>query len=238
MPDMTRKKAHADRSVEAANGVTRNTLPEKRAMHRGPLRPGDALVIVDMQNDFVSGSLAVPGGGEVIAVLNRYIDIFTRQRLPVIATRDWHPLRHRSFRESGGNWPAHCVASSAGAAFVPALALPPDAIVISKGTQTDREAYSGFEGTDLDRQLRARGVSRLFIGGLATDYCVLNTVLDARRCGYDVFLLADAIRAVNIGAGDGSRAEAEMQRAGTVAVRIDAVAPEGEPGAMASGQRR
>ena len=235
---MTRNKAHADRSVETSNGDTRKTLPHQRAIDRGLLRPGDALVIVDMQNDFVSGSLAVPGGGEVTPVLNRYIDIFTRQHLPVIATRDWHPPHHRSFRESGGDWPAHCVASSAGAAFVPALALPPDAIVISKGTQTDREAYSGFAGTDLDRQLRARGVSRLFVGGLATDYCVLNTVLDARRCGYDVFLLADGIRAVNIRAGDGSRAEAKMQRAGTIAVRIDAVAPEVKSGAMASGQHR
>jgi nicotinamidase/pyrazinamidase len=238
MPDMTRNKARADRSAEAASGDTRNTLPDQRSMDRGLLRPGDALVIVDMQNDFVSGSLAVPGGGEVIAVLNRYIDIFTRQRLPVFATRDWHPPDHLSFRDYGGDWPAHCVASSAGAAFVPTLTLPADAIVISKGTRADREAYSGFEGTDLDLQLRARGVSRLFVGGLATDYCVLNTVLDARRCGYDVFLLADAIRAVNIGAEDGSRAEAEMLRAGTVAVRIDAVAPESDRGAMASGQRR
>jgi len=110
-------------------------------------------------------------------------------------------------------------------------------IVISKGTRADREAYSGFEGTDLDLQLLGRGVSRLFVGGLATDYCVLNTVLDARRCGYDVFVLADAIRAVNIGAGDGSRAEAKMQDAGAVAIRIDAIAPEGA-GAMASGQHR
>lgn len=235
---MTRNKAHADRSVEAANGDTWKTLPDQQAMDRPLLRPGDALVIVDMQNDFVTGSLAVPGASEVIPVLNRYIDIFARQHLPVIATRDWHPLLHRSFRESGGEWPAHCVASSAGAAFVSALALRPDAIVISKGTQTDREAYSGFEGTDLDLQLRARGVSRLFVGGLATDYCVLNTVLDARRCGYDVLLLADAIRAVNIGAGDGSRAEAKMQRAGATAVRIDAVAPQGDRGAMASGQHR
>src|SRR5450759_931934 len=167
MPDMSRKTAHADRSIEAKDADTGKPLPDQRAMDRGMLRTGDALVIVDMQNDFITGSLAVPGGGEVIPVLNRYIGIFTRQRLPVIATRDWHPLRHRSFRESGGNWPAHCVASSVGAAFVPALALPPDAIVISKGTKTDREAYSGFEGTDLDRQLRARGVTRLFVGGLA-----------------------------------------------------------------------
>jgi len=207
-------------------------------MDRGMLRTGDALVIVDMQNDFVTGSLAVPGGAEVIPVLNRYIDTFTRQHLPVIATRDWHPKSHRSFRESGGVWPAHCVAASAGAAFVPALALPPNAIVISKGTQANREAYSGFEGTDLDLQLRGLGISRLFVGGLATDYCVLNTVLGARRLGYDVFLLADAIRAVNLGAEDGSRAETEMQRAGAAAVRIDAVAPEGDRGAMASSRNR
>lgn len=235
---MSRKTAHADRTSEAKIGDTRKPLPDQRAMDRGLLRSGDALVIVDMQNDFVTGSLAVPGGGEVIAVLNRYIDVFTRQHLPVIATRDWHPPHHRSFHGYGGGWPAHCVASSTGAAFVPALALPPDTIVISKGTQNDREAYSGFEGTDLDLQLLGLGVSRLFVGGLATDYCVLNTVLDARRCGYEVFLLADAIRAVNIHADDGSRAEAEMQRAGAAAVRIDAVAPEANRGAMASGRNR
>jgi nicotinamidase/pyrazinamidase len=225
MPDMTRDKAHADRSVEAANGDTRKTLPDQRAKDRPLLRPGDALVIVDMQNDFVSGSLAVPGGGEVIPVLNRYIGIFARQNLPVIATRDWHPLRHRSFRECGGDWPAHCVASSAGAAFVPALALPADAIVISKGTQTDREAYSGFEGTDLDRQLRARGVLRLFVGGLATDYCVLNTVRDALAEGFEVLLLADAIRAVDVNAGDGTRAQGEMQKLGARPIRYEDLAP-------------
>jgi nicotinamidase/pyrazinamidase len=235
---MSRTTAHADRSSEAKIGYMCKPLPDPRAMDRGLLRPGDALVIVDMQNDFVSGSLAVPGGGKVIAVLNRYIDIFTRQHLPVIATRDWHPPHHRSFHDYGGGWPAHCVASSTGAAFVPALALPPDTIVISKGTQTDREAYSGFEGTDLDLQLRGLGVSRLFVGGLATDYCVLSTVLDARRCGYEVFLLADAIRAVNIGADDGSCAEAEMLRAGAAAVRVDAVAAEGNCGAMASSRNR
>jgi len=109
--------------------------------------------------------------------------------------------------------------------------------VISKGTLANREAYSGFEGTDLDLQLRGLGVSRLFVGGLATDYCVLNTVLDARRLGYDVFVLADAIRAVNIQAEDGSRAETGMQRAGATAVRIDAVAPESDRGAKASGQK-
>src|SRR5450759_6035773 len=158
MPDMSRKTAHADRSIEAKDADTGKPLPDQRAMDRGMLRTGDALVIVDMQNDFITGSLAVPGGAEVIPVLNRYIDTFTRQHLPVIATRDWHPKSHRSFRESGGVWPAHCVAASAGAAFVPALALPPDAIVIPKGTQANREAYSGFEGTDLDLQLRGLGI--------------------------------------------------------------------------------
>jgi nicotinamidase/pyrazinamidase len=238
MPHTTRRKALTARSAAAAGGATPGTLPGQGATARGLLRSGDALVIVDVQNDFVSGSLAVPGGGEIVPVLNRYIGHFTGQRLPVIATRDWHPPQHRSFCDAGGAWPAHCVAASDGASFVPGLALPPDVIVISKGTRAEHEAYSGFEGTDLDLQLRGRGVSRLFVGGLATDYCVLRTVLDARRHGYDVFVLADAIRAVNAAAADGARAEARMQNAGAIAIGIDAVAPQEDRGAAAPGRRR
>jgi len=192
-----------------------NTSTRSSDQERCQLQPGDALLIVDMQNDFLpGGNLAVPHGDEVVPVLNRAIGAFEAQGLPVYATRDWHPERHCSFHAQGGPWPPHCVAHTRGAEFAPALRLPPAATVISKATSADRDAYSGFEGTDLDQRLRAAGIRRLFVGGLATDYCVLNTVRDALRLGYDVQLLTDAIRAVEVQSGDGQRAEEEMARLG------------------------
>jgi len=186
---------------------------------------GDALLIVDVQNDFLSGgSLAVPHGDEVVPVLNRYLDIFAMQNLPVYATRDWHPEHHCSFREQGGPWPPHCVAKTSGAAFSAALQLPPAAVIISKAMTVKQDAYSGFQGTDLDRQLRAASIRRLYIGGLATDYCVLNTVRDALRLGYEVYLLTDAIRAVDVQPGDGLRAEQEMSRFGAQCITVEGVA--------------
>ena len=180
-------------------------------------RQGDALLIVDVQNDFLpGGALGVPDGDAVIAPLNAWISRFTAAGLPVFATRDWHPPDHCSFRPQGGPWPLHCVAGSAGAAFAAALRLPADARIVDKATRSDVDAYSGFSGTDLRAQLQAAGVKRLFVGGLATDYCVLNSVLDARRLGYDVVLLTPAMRAVNIRPDDGDRAMAQMQAAGAV----------------------
>jgi nicotinamidase/pyrazinamidase len=193
-------------------------------MTRVTLQPGDALVVVDMQNDFVTGTLSVPGGGEIVPVLNRYLAAFRERSLPVVATRDWHPARHCSFRERGGPWPAHCVAGTAGAQFVAGLALPPGAIVVSKATEPDREAYSTFAGTDLDRQLRALGVARIFIGGLATDYCVRYSVRDARDLGYAVCVLGDAVRAVNVQPDDEARAKDEMRSAGAIEIAFDAIA--------------
>lgn len=180
-----------------------------------PPGQGDALVVVDMQNDFLpGGSLAVPDGDAVLAPLNRAIASFHRRGLPIFATRDWHPPDHCSFHAQGGPWPPHCVAGSTGAAFSAGLLLPPEAVVISKATTPERDAYSGFEGTDLDARLRAVGVERLYLGGLATDYCVLNTVLDARRAAYPVVVLRDAIRPVEVSPGDGERAVARMLDAG------------------------
>jgi len=185
------------------------------------LAPGDALIVVDVQNDFLpGGSLAVPRGDEVVPVLNRYIARFSAGGLRVFATRDWHPDDHVSFAARGGPWPPHCVQGSAGAAFAGGLELPHGVEVISKATTPDQDAYSGFEGTDLDRRLREDGVARVFVGGLATDYCVLNTVLDARRLGYRAFLLTDAIRAVEVHPGDGRRAVEEMLRRGARALEI------------------
>lgn len=176
--------------------------------------PGDALVVVDMQNDFVTGTLAVAGAAEVIEPLNRAIALFGGRGLPVFATRDWHPPDHCSFAPQGGPWPVHCVAGTTGADFVPGLRLPVDAIPVFKATRRDVEAYSTFAGTPLAAELRGRHVRRLFVGGLATDYCVLNTVRDATAEGFEIVVLGDAVRAVNVHEDDGARAEAEMRRLG------------------------
>jgi nicotinamidase/pyrazinamidase len=185
--------------------------PIANSMHTIQLTPKDALVIVDVQNDFLpDGRLGVADGDAVIPTLNHVIAQFIARARPVYATRDWHPLQHISFTAQGGIWPTHCVANTWGAAFPSALNLPPSARIISKATTPGQDAYSGFEGTDLARQLRAQGVERLFIGGLATDYCVLNTVKDALAHGFHVMLMLDAIQAVNLKPGDGEAAIADM----------------------------
>ena len=167
------------------------------------LKTGDALVVIDVQNDFCSGgSLEVPGGDEIVPVMGRYIDLFLAKGLPVFATRDWHPENHSSFKEQGGPWPVHCVAGSKGARFHPELHLPDSTVVISTATKAEKEAYSGFEETELNDRLKVAGIRRLLIGGLATDYCVLFTVKDALKNGYEVILLQDAVRAVDVQPGD------------------------------------
>lgn len=189
------------------------------------LRKKDALVIVDVQNDFLPGGrLAVPHGEEVIPPLNRCIARFQKRGLSIIATRDWHSRDHCSFFSQGGRWPHHCIANSFGAEFPKSLKLPATAIIISKGVTYDREGYSAFEETELESLLRARRVQRLFVGGLATDYCVLQTVCDARRLGFFVFVLRDAIRAVNVSPEDGPRAEEEMIQFGAQPLPLDQIA--------------
>lgn len=178
---------------------------------------GDALLIVDVQNDFLpGGSLAVPEGDAVIAPLNAAIDAFARRSLPIIASRDWHPANHGSFKPQGGIWPPHCIAQSSGAAFAAGLRLPADALVVSKATQPQTDAYSAFQGTDLAARLRSMGVKRLVVGGLATDYCVLETVTDALALGFGVVVLTDAVRAVDVHAGDGQAAVEKMAAAGAL----------------------
>lgn len=185
------------------------------ATHDAAPGPGDALLLVDVQHDFLpGGALAVPQGDRVLAPLQRCLAAFARQGLPVFATRDWHPAAHCSFTAQGGPWPPHCVAGSAGAAFPQALEWPPGATVVSKGTEAGQEAYSGFAGTELAAQLKAAGVRRLFVGGLATDYCVKSTVLDARERGFDVVVLRDAVAAVNVQPADGEQALGAMAQAG------------------------
>ncbi len=184
-----------------------------------PLQPGDALVVVDVQNDFLpGGALAVPEGDAVVPVLNAWIARFTAAGLPIAATRDWHPADHCSFLAQGGPWPPHCVVDTSGAAFSVDLELPAMATIVSKGTRPDDAGYSEFEGTELHHRFQELGVRRVFVGGLATDYCVLNTVLDALRLGYEVRLLTAGIRAVEVRPGDGARAIATMLAAGAVAL--------------------
>jgi len=190
------------------------------------LQAGDALIAVDVQNDFLpGGSLAVPEGDAVVPALNRYLAAFAARALPVYATRDWHPPDHCSFKAQGGIWPPHCVAATRGAEFARGLALPETAVIISKAVTPAIDSYSGFGGTDLAARLRAGRLTRLFIGGLATDYCVLNTVKDGITLGFEVLLLADAIRAVDVKPGDGARAQAEMQQLGARAIRCEELAP-------------
>jgi nicotinamidase/pyrazinamidase len=193
------------------------------------LQGGDALVLVDMQEDFVSGSLAVPGAAQIVPVLDRYVALFASRGLPVVATRDWHPGGHMSFDDRGGPWPPHCIAGTDGAQLARGLSVRPDTLVISKGMHVDRDAYSGFDGTELDVRLRKGHVARLFVGGLATDYCVLHTVRDALRHGYRVFLLLDAIRAVDREPGDGDAAIAAMLGLGAQPARIEELAPAQAP---------
>jgi len=188
--------------------------------------PVDALIVVDVQNDFLpGGSLAVPDGDAVVPVLNHYLATFAGKGLPIYATRDWHPANHCSFKAQGGPWPPHCVASTRGAQFAPTLQLPTAITIISKATTAGQDAYSGFEGTDLDARLRADTTRRVFVGGLATDYCVLNTVRDACKLGYEVILLTDAIRAVNVSPDDGRKAEAEMRFLGAHAATLAEIGP-------------
>jgi nicotinamidase/pyrazinamidase len=188
------------------------------------LEDGDALLIVDVQNDFLpGGALPVRGGDQVAPILSRYLKLFAWRNLPVYATRDWHPPLHCSFRAQGGPWPPHCVAGTAGAKFCTALRLPPATVIISKASDREQDAYSGFEHTELHERLRAARIRRLFVGGLATDYCVLNTVRDAIRLGYVVFLLGDAIRAVEVDRGDGQRAEDEMIERGAQRITVERI---------------
>lgn len=183
---------------------------------RSPGR-GDALLVVDVQKDFLpGGALAVSEGDAVIPLLNEAIRAFSEAGLPIFATRDWHPPDHCSFVQQGGLWPLHCVGGTSGAAFPKSLRLPAAAVVISKADDPASEAYSAFSGTDLAELLSDRRVGRVFVGGLATDYCVLRTVLDARAVGLDVVVLDDGVRAVDVESGDGDRAIGRMRAAGAV----------------------
>jgi nicotinamidase/pyrazinamidase len=171
----------------------------------------DALIVVDMQNDFCSGgALEVPDGDAVIEPINRLAE----QADFVVATRDWHPPDHGSFAANGGIWPVHCVRDTPGAQFHRDIDQSRIDAVVDAGRTPDREGYSGFEDTELERLLRERDVTEVHVGGLALDYCVKETALDARRAGFDVVLHRRATRPVEVQPGDGDRALADLRAAG------------------------
>jgi nicotinamidase/pyrazinamidase len=184
------------------------------------MRENPALLIVDVQNDFCpGGTLPVPGGDEVVPLLNRYIELFRTVGRPVFASRDWHPAETSHFKAYGGIWPAHCVQGSEGARFHPGLALPPDAVILSKGMDPARDDYSALQGVNeqgapLPEIIGSLGITRLYVGGLATDYCVRASVLAGLEFGLAVTLLQDAVRGVDLTPGDSERAMAEMVAAG------------------------
>jgi nicotinamidase/pyrazinamidase len=171
----------------------------------------DALIVVDVQNDFCpGGALAVPDGDQVVEPINA----LAREASFVVATRDWHPPDHGSFSAQGGPWPVHCVRETAGAQLHPGIDTARIDEIVDKGQQRDTEGYSGFEGTELERLLRERGVETVDVAGLALDYCVRATALDAKRAGFDVIVHRDATRAVDVQPGDGERAVSELEAAG------------------------
>lgn len=178
------------------------------------------LVVVDVQNDFCpGGALPVPEGDKVVPVLNEYVEKFRKAGAAIIFTRDWHPHDHSSFKSQGGLWPPHCVQDSKGAEFHKALIIPPGAEVVSKADKRD-EAYSFFQGTDLARELHQRGLTKMVVGGLATDYCVKETVLDGLKHGFEVYHLDDASRGVNVHPNDSELALTEIVKRGAKRITL------------------
>ena len=173
----------------------------------------EALLLVDIQNDFCEGgSLAVPDSGAIVPAVNQWIDKALQDGWPIVASRDWHPVDHISFEQRGGPWPVHCVQDSPGAEFHPQMKLPDSAIRVSKGTAFETDAYSAFDGTQLDSYLRRNGIHRLFIAGLALDVCVQATVRDALKYGYEVELITEGTRAVD--ADEGRAVLAQLEKEG------------------------
>ncbi len=189
-----------------------------------------ALIVVDVQNDFCpGGSLAVANGDEVVAPLNELMKEFLERGEPVFKTRDWHPPTAKHFAVYGGIWPVHCVRNTPGAEFHPELVDDPRITIISKGIDESADGYSGFDGTNLAQILRDQQVKEVWVGGLATDYCVKHTVLDALQQGFEVKALADAMRAVNVNPNDGAEAIAEMRAAGAEVVGSESKAAGNNP---------
>jgi nicotinamidase/pyrazinamidase len=185
-----------------------------------------AFLVVDVQMDFCpDGALPVPDGDRVVPVLNRYLADAVERGMRIYASRDWHPSVTTHFKRYGGEWPLHCIQHTAGARFHPQLRLPTSTIVVSKGDDPQRPGYSAFEGRTVDGtslldDLRGRGIERLYVGGLATDYCVRASVLDARRAGFEVTVLRDALAGIDVHPGDSDRAITEMREAGAIVATL------------------
>ncbi len=179
-----------------------------------------ALLVVDVQNDFCpGGALGIPGGDKIIPAINRYIRIFAKKKLPILVTRDWHPVKTGHFKDFGGIWPAHCIQNTPGAAFHPALKLPKGAIMLYKGMDPRQDSYSAFHAEDtsgrgLLKILRTLGIEEIYIGGLATDYCIKYSTLGALKNGLKVKVLGDAVQGVNLKPGDSEKALKEIIRKG------------------------
>lgn len=191
------------------------------------LRLKKALLVVDVQNDFCpGGALGIRSGDEIIPALNKYIRFFHAQQRPVFLSRDWHPKKTRHFKKYGGVWPAHCIQDTRGAAFHSKLKFPREAIILSKGMDPEQDSYSAFGATDrhhvpLGLFLKMFGVTDLYVGGLATDYCVKQTVLDALKDGFNVYVLIDAVRGVDLKPTDAEDAIKEMVTRGAKKLTFD-----------------
>lgn len=191
------------------------------------MRLEKALVVVDVQNDFCpGGALSVKDGDKIIPTINRYIKLFSKAKLPIFATRDWHPKETKHFKQFGGPWPRHCVQNTKGAQFHSDLKLPKEIITLSKGMDPEKDSYSAFHafdsnGNELLKLLKIFGIEEIFIGGLATDYCVRWATLDALRFGFKVNILMDATRGVNLKPDDSEKAIEEMVKAGAKKITFE-----------------
>ena len=202
-----------------------------------PIDRHTLLVVVDIQKDFCpGGAVPVYEGDKVIPILNKYVQRFVGAGAPIVFTRDWHPPDHNSFKSQGGSWPPHCIQNSDGAKLHPDLVVPPGAEIVSKADKKD-EAYSFFEGTDLAERLHRRGIKRLLVGGLATDYCVKETVLDGLRLGFEVYHLDDASHGVNVNPGDSELALREMVAKGAKRITLSDLVASTEVGSSQPGKK-
>lgn len=190
------------------------------------MKPKKALVLVDVQNDFCpGGALGVPGGDTIIPKINKYIAYFAKKKLPVFATRDWHPIRTAHFKDFGGVWPVHCIHNSPGAAFHPKLKLPKEAILLYKGMDPEKDSYSVFQAEDTQGMsftnlLSVAGIKELYFAGLATDYCVKFSGLDALQRGLKVKILMDAVKGVDLKPDDSEKAVKELIKRGAKKITL------------------
>ena len=200
---------------------------ESRIKFRYKMKFKKALLIVDVQNDFCpGGALGVPEGDKIIPTINKYIKAFSSKKLPIFATRDWHPIKTKHFRDFGGVWPVHCIENTKGASFHPKLRLPKEIILLYKGIYPQKDGYSAFEAEELNgagfsHLLKLLKVNELYICGLATDYCVKFSTRDAVKQGFKAKILMDAIKGVNLKPGDSENAIKEMVRLGAKKITLN-----------------